>query len=78
MITEQHREEHLSRAYIQAVTAKAGHIFEPPTCDYGVDGTVHHVENRDGRRDRSGFSIDIQAKATVNASSCSPLNALLK
>ena len=66
MITEQHREEHLSRAYVHAVTAKAGHIFEPPISDYGVDGTLHQVENRNGRRDRSGFSIDLQAKATIN------------
>ncbi len=66
MITEKHKEEHLSRAYIHAVTAKAGHIFEPPICDYGVDGTMHQVENRNGRRDRSGFSIDVQAKATIN------------
>ena len=66
MITQQHTQEQLSRAYVHAVTAKAGHIFEPPQTDYGVDGTLLHVENRDGRRDRSGFAIDLQLKATTN------------
>lgn len=29
-------------------------------------GTIHQVESRNGRLDRSGFSIDVQAKATIN------------
>lgn len=66
MITKEHIQEHLSRVYVHAVTAKAGHIFELPHTDYGVDGTLFQVENRDGRLDRSGFSLDLQLKATMN------------
>lgn len=48
MISEEHKKEHLSRAYIHAITAKAGHIFEPPICDYGVDG--YHTPSREPKR----------------------------
>ncbi|MEN6350221.1 MAG: DUF4365 domain-containing protein [Syntrophomonas sp.] len=65
MITRQHQQEQLSRAYVNAVTAQAGHIFEPSTMDYGVDGSLKHVKNRNGRRFPSGHVIDIQLKATT-------------
>lgn len=66
MITRQHQQEQLSRAYVNAVTARAGHIFEPTTSvDYGVDGSLIHVKIRDGRRIPSGHTIDVQIKATT-------------
>lgn len=66
MITIQHRQEQLSRAYVHAVTAHAGLIFEPATTDYGVDGSIRVVQGRDGRRLVCGHSLDVQLKATTD------------
>lgn len=66
MITIQHRQEQLSRAYVHAVTARAGHIFLPADLDYGIDGSLRQVKDRNGRRFESGYAIDIQLKATTN------------
>lgn len=66
MITIQHRQEQLSRAYVHAVAAHAGHIFLPADVDYGIDGSLRQVKNRHGRRFESGYSIDLQLKATIN------------
>lgn len=67
MITEQHQEEGLSRAYVHAVAAHAGFKYEPKgPPDYGVDATIHHVAERNGRHVESGHSLDIQLKATTN------------
>lgn len=66
MITDQHKEEQLSRAYVHAVVAHAGFIFEPATTDYGVDGAIRMVHDRNGRRFVGGHSLDVQLKATTN------------
>lgn len=66
MITTQHREEELSRAYVHAVAAQGGLIFQDSNMDYGVDGTVRAVVERDGRRLLSGHSLDVQLKATTD------------
>jgi len=66
MITDQHREEQLSRAYVHAVAAHAGLIFEPSATDYGVDGTIRMVLRvRNGRHLTCGHSLDVQLKATT-------------
>ena len=46
MLTTQHIQEDLSRAYIQAVAAGAGVNLSlgAQVHDYGVDGTFHQVE----------------------------------
>ncbi len=66
MITKQHRQEQLSRAYVHAVAAHAGLIFEPATTDYGVDGSIRFIQKREGRRFVCGHSLDVQLKATTN------------
>ena len=77
MLTIQHIQEDLSRAYIQAVAAKAGVNLALGTQahDYGVDGTFHQVEvlhrvNSEGmsytRRLNSGFDLEFQCKASRN------------
>jgi hypothetical protein len=35
--------------------------------DYGLDVTVNHIRQRQGRRVESGFRLDIQAKSTTQA-----------
>jgi len=76
MLTREHIQEDLSRAYIQAVAAKAGVnvALSARAHDYGVDGTFHQVEirpeSRDGkaygRRCESGFCLDFQAKSSTS------------
>lgn len=68
MITTQHVEEDLSKAYIQAVAARAGVnlAIKDRSHDYTVDGTFHQVSYRNHKRNESGFSIDFQLKACKN------------
>jgi hypothetical protein len=66
MITKQHKQEQLSRAYINAVVAHAGHKFQPATeLDYGVDGCVKQIKHSNNRRYESGYGFDVQLKATT-------------
>lgn len=67
MLTEQHIEECLSKAHIEAVAAHAGvSVHYRGGLDYGVDGTFHPIQIRNNRRVEAGYPIDFQAKATIN------------
>ncbi len=67
MITTQHIEEDLSRAYLQAVVAKAGAVLAVDRGhDYAIDGTIRHVRFLKGKRKETGFHIDFQLKACKN------------
>ncbi len=67
MLTEEHRKEALSRAYVQAVGAKAGVIvgIKDRGYDYGIDGSFHEVSLMNGRRTETGIALDFQLKATT-------------
>lgn len=65
-ITKQHRQEDLGQAYISAVAAKAGFNLSSDKHDYGYDGTVKDVNNRDGRYVNTGFGFDYQLKSSSN------------
>lgn len=65
MISQQHIEEGLSRAYVQAVGARAGVNISTALFDYGVDGTFSKVINRPQRIVEEGFKLDYQLKATT-------------
>lgn len=68
MLTKQHIEEDLSKAYVQAVAAKAAVNLRigDRTHDYTIDGTFHQITYMNRSRHESGFSIDFQLKATKN------------
>lgn len=66
MLTEQHIAEDLSRAYVQAVAAKAGVNFSTRVHDYEVDGTFHPIRIVNSRRVEAGFPLDFQLKASKN------------
>lgn len=67
MITQQHTEEDLSRAYVLAVGAKAGYSVEFTNGhDYGVDGSIKQITIINNRIKDSGFSYDFQLKASVH------------
>ena len=67
MLTEQHRKESLSRAYVRAIAGQCGLICSHADVDYGIDVTLHEVTSRNGRLVHSGYSLDVQLKSTVTA-----------
>jgi len=71
MITRNHRQESLSRAYVQAVAARAGVVCSVPELDYGVDLTLRAVDETDGFVD-AGVLLDVQLKATTAATTNDP------
>lgn len=67
MLLQNHRQEALSRAYVQAVAAWAGMTFSLPSNDYGIDLTLNEIEARGDRWGESGHKVDVQAKSTTKA-----------
>jgi hypothetical protein len=67
MITTAHRMESLSRAYLQAVAARAGPSFAFRVYDYGVDITLGEVREVGGVYAETGFALDIQLRASTLA-----------
>lgn len=67
MITQAHRLEALSKAYIRIVAARCGLTHSSPEPDYGVDMSLHQVVKRDGRLVQSNSTLEIQAKSTTRA-----------
>lgn len=66
MITQQHTEEDLSRAYVLAVSARAGYLVHfNEGHDYGVDGSINEVTRINNRFRESGFSCDFQLKSSI-------------
>ena len=66
MLTTQHIEEGISRAYVQAVASVAGINTGSSNYDYGVDGTFSKIQIIGNRRLETGFKVDYQLKATIN------------
>ena len=67
-ITVQHQKEALGQAYVRAVIAKAGFNFGKNEFDYGIDGTIKDVINRNGRYVDGCFGINFQLKSSSNVS----------
>lgn len=65
-ITPQHQKEALSKAYIRAVIAQAGFNIGFEEFDYGIDGTIKDVIDRNGRYCDTGFGINFQLKSSSN------------
>jgi hypothetical protein len=66
VIIRNHRQESLSRAYVQAIAARSGVICSVPDLDYGVDLTFRAVDEANGFVD-AGVLLDVQLKATTLA-----------
>jgi Domain of unknown function (DUF4365) len=65
LLTRNHRQEALSRAYVEIVAAQCGMAcISPRLHDYGIDFTLREIWRRGRRRCESGFSLDVQAKST--------------
>jgi hypothetical protein len=49
-MTDQHKEEALSRAFVHAIAARAGAIVSIWDFDYGIDGSFHEIAIIDGSK----------------------------
>lgn len=67
MLTRNHRQEALCRAYVQAVAARGGMSCSVPSPDYGIDLTLNDIEPMGAGLAESGYKLDIQAKSTTRA-----------
>ena len=67
VLIRSHRQESLSRAYIQAIASQCGLSCSFREFDYSIDVTLHLIQRRDNRYFESGFNLDIQAKSTFRA-----------
>src|ERR1700730_13566665 len=66
VLTRNHRQEALSRAFVQAVAARSGLMCSAPReYDYGIDLTLHLIQRRGSQYAESGFRLDLQLKSTV-------------
>ena len=66
MMTQNDIEEALSRAYVHAVTGRAGVNIATDLKDYGTDGTFREVVPFKGVLIPSGCSLDFQLKASID------------
>lgn len=67
LLTRNHRQEALCRAYIQVIAARCGMSWSVPNPDYGIDLTLNDVIDRGGVRAESGYKLDVQAKSATRA-----------
>jgi hypothetical protein len=65
MMTREHRQEALSRAYVRAVAAHAGLIVSEPENDYGIDMQLRAITPLEGQRRDRGPQLDLQLKCTT-------------
>ncbi|MFO0826300.1 MAG: DUF4365 domain-containing protein [Gemmataceae bacterium] len=66
-MTDEHRMEQLSRAYVHAVAAVCGCTCARPDPDYGVDLSLRQVQWVGGDLMPAGRPLDIQLKSTRTA-----------
>jgi hypothetical protein len=67
MMTREHRQEALCRAYVLAIAAQAGVSWSKPDPDYGTDLSLRLVSPVDGRLRDAGAQIDLQLRSTTRA-----------
>ena len=66
-MTDEHRMEQLSRAYVQAVAAVCGCTVARPEPDYGIDLSLRRVKQVSDRFLPVGRPLDLQLKSTTTA-----------
>lgn len=73
MLTSQHRQELIARAYVAAIAASVGMNSSTRDLDYGIDLTLHQITSRTSQKTgktrivESGLTLDLQIKCSVNA-----------
>jgi hypothetical protein len=66
-MTDQHRMEQLSRAYVQAVAAVCGCTWSIPMPDYGIDLALRQVALRRKKWNEVGPPLSVQLRSTLAA-----------
>ena len=66
-MTDEHRLEQLSRAYMHAVAAAAGCTCARPEPDYGIDLTLRRIVWRGSEWVPGSRDLDVQLKSTTTA-----------
>jgi hypothetical protein len=67
MLTRNHQQEALCRAYVQAVAALAGVATSTPTPDYGIDLSLRRIEQHENQRRDEGVQLDLQLRSSTRA-----------
>jgi hypothetical protein len=67
VITREHRQEALSRAYVRAIAAQTGLAVSEPDTDYGIDMQLRAITPFQGLRRDRGPQLDLQLKSTTRA-----------
>jgi hypothetical protein len=67
LLTKQHRQEALCRAYVRAIAAQAGLICSEPEEDYGIDLCLRAIRSRGPRLADVSGQLDLQLKSTTLA-----------
>lgn len=69
MLPSTHIKERISLAHIKALSANAGFLCQEYHEDFGMDGNICEVQYKTDRKryTYTGFGLDFQLKATVNA-----------
>jgi hypothetical protein len=68
LLTRNHRQEALCRAYVQAVAALAGVASSVPTPDYGIDLSLRSIDEIGDQHQDAGVQLDLQLRSTTRAS----------
>jgi hypothetical protein len=68
VLTRNHRQEALSKAYVHAIAARCGLSSSFPEYDYGIDVTLRMIQRREKHFSDQGAVLDIQLKCTTGAS----------
>ena len=67
MMTRNHRQEALCRAYVQAVAALAGVGTSNYAFDYGVDTSLRVIQQQDNLHQDARVQLDLQLRNTTRA-----------
>jgi hypothetical protein len=67
VLTKAHRQEALSRAYVQAVAAQAGMSYNVRERDYGIDVMLCGIKRSGQGFMETGPYVDLQLKSTIRA-----------
>lgn len=67
MLTRNHRQEALCRAYVQAVAAQAGVATSHISFDYGIDLSLRAIQQHGNRYQDARIQVDLQLRSTTRA-----------
>lgn len=69
MLPDTHIKEQISLSHIKILSANAGFAFQEYNEDFGMDGSICEIKYKKERKAyrTTGFCLDFQLKATVNA-----------